>query len=356
MFLPVTGQPLHTRSMTMLVYQHDSGRWLAKGDIIDLRKTGFAPMKTSLQPAGIIHHMKIEMVVNTENLELESLVVEQPVVAIERSERSCGESCRDPAEKLQVLVGETLDDSFAKKLSETFGGPKGCSHVLALFFMMAAAVPRAKAMDDQQKNQVSGKPYLRDVGDVIFQRSLFVDGQRGEKNELVLQLGDYLTLPEAFVGASIERLGCEKSLRLRTTVDPANLNIDHCVIEDRERSWETLSESNWRNREDWAEHFTGVPVMPGLSGRAMAFCADDEDRQLLLDGLLQLAPGFIQVMAALADMWLASVKTGSSDKAVQPLGGMVDSCYIWRSGGPLAPRESHRDHDLKARSEKSSPE
>ena len=83
----------------------------------------------------------------------------------------------------------------------------------------------------------------------------------------------------------------------------------------------------------------------------------------MLDALLQLAPGYIQIMAALADQWLAGVKTDEkaiaagdaqatespSESALKPMGGMPDSCYIWRSGGPLSPDEKVAAHDLKAR-------
>jgi hypothetical protein len=61
----------------------------------------------------------------------------------------------------------------------------------------------------------------------------------------------------------------------------------------------------------------------------------------LLDALLQLAPAHIQVMAAITERWFAAPpgpKAAGAEATAPPapVGGMVDSCYVWRSGGPLA--------------------
>ena len=104
--------------------------------------SGFVPMTHDIQPAGIIHHMTSEMVVDPGTLRIDELVTSQPHIAVEASARTDGECCRDPVPLLQALEGEIIDDAFTKKLSGTFGGPLGCSHLLTLFFTMAAAIPR----------------------------------------------------------------------------------------------------------------------------------------------------------------------------------------------------------------------
>jgi hypothetical protein len=95
--VPVSGHPLHTRSLTMTVHTATQGRWRARGDVIDLRKCSFVPMMLDLQPAGIIHHMTIELVFDPATRRVESLQVSQPHVAIEASQATGGECCRDPA-------------------------------------------------------------------------------------------------------------------------------------------------------------------------------------------------------------------------------------------------------------------
>jgi hypothetical protein len=82
------------------------GRWLARGDVMDLRKNGFVAATYDLQPAGVIHSMSIELDLDPRSLVIEAMRVEQPFIAVEASPETSGECCRDPAPRLQALVGE----------------------------------------------------------------------------------------------------------------------------------------------------------------------------------------------------------------------------------------------------------
>jgi hypothetical protein len=53
--------PLHTRTLNVVVSRESAGLWRARGDVIDLRKTGCVPSVDDVQPAGIIHMMSIEL-------------------------------------------------------------------------------------------------------------------------------------------------------------------------------------------------------------------------------------------------------------------------------------------------------
>jgi hypothetical protein len=85
--------------------------------------------------------------------------------------------------------------------------------------------------------------------------------------------------------------------------------------------------------------------MGGLAKRLFGIFGAPEDR-LLLDASLQLAPGYIQVMAAVMDRWLSQIVRrdpdaelpivgGSRLALTNPIGGTPDSCYMWRSDGPM---------------------
>ena len=60
--------------------------------------------------------------------------------------------------------------------------------------------------------------------------------------------------------------------------------------------------------------------------------------------MLQLAPGHIQVLAAIMDRWYAEAgaasvsgrEGGAELPEIGRIGGMQDSCYMWRKDGPLA--------------------
>ena len=336
MQIPVTGHPLHTRSLTMTLTLDEGGRWRTKGVIVDLRKTGFAPMATSFQPAGLIHHMEIDLQIHPETQVIESLEARQLVVAVEASERSCGESCRDPVANLKALEGESLAAGFAKKLSLAFGGPRGCSHLVALFHFMAGAVLRALELERQQTRAPGVE---RQLGECVFQRSFFLDGfQNANRDvELALQQGDYHTRPEVISESTLKRLAYEQDIRLFARVRASDLVIQEFRAAERERAFETLASAEWRDRPGWVDALVGAPVIPGFAARAMQSCGEAPEKRVLLDALLQMAPGHLQVLAALADQWISrdssDVWADSGDTS-PPFGGMTPSCYVYRPDGP----------------------
>ncbi|GEM_PF-3196644 len=111
----IGGLPLHTRSLTVSLKRSAEDRWLARGDVIDLRKNGFVPTSYDIQPAGVIHSMNLELELDPATLRIEAIRVDQPFVAVEPSEVTGGECCRDPAPRLLDLASECLDDDFAAK-------------------------------------------------------------------------------------------------------------------------------------------------------------------------------------------------------------------------------------------------
>ncbi len=91
--------------------------------------------------------------------------------------------------------------------------------------------------------------------------------------------------------------------------------------------------------------------MPGLSRRVRDLLDARDDRALLRDALLQMAPGHIQVLASITDRWFVRASTegpaGAPDTEagegppVGAIGGMINSCYMWREGSPLISERQH---------------
>ena len=83
---------------------------------------------------------------------------------------------------------------------------------------------------------------------------------------------------------------------------------------------------------------------------AVHYVFDAPEDRLLLDATLQIAPGYIQVMAAVMDRWLSQPKPEAPVDEFAPkttlaevgVGGLPDSCYMWRADGPLASMRSIR--------------
>jgi hypothetical protein len=332
--IPITGHPLHTRSLTVVVTTRPDGRWGARGDVVDLRKCGFVPMTQGIQPAGVIHLMTLDVELDPASRRLEAIASDQPVVAIEPSEETGGECCRDPAHRLQALVGEPLDAGFAKRLAGVFGGPRGCSHLLTLFQLMASALPRALDLEE-----ALAEP--RDAGDRFFRRSAFVEGFEAEDGsiEYAIQLHDFQGRPGP-MQRPVERLGRHDEVRVFARVETPSLAVRELRASRRTRTPATLATAGFEELEDGLGGLVGEPIVPGMARRVFAALGDGPAEALVRDALLQLAPAHIQVMAAVADRWFAMAPSGARPRSkkgpeVAALGGFPDSCYMWRGDGVL---------------------
>ena len=367
MQLPVRGHPLHTRSLTLVVRLLPDGRWHARGDVIDLRKCGFVPMMSDIQPAGIIHHMSIDLDVDPGSGRIDRVEVAQPVVAVEPGPGSGGECCRDPAPRLQALTGEHLDGALARRLSGVFGGPLGCSHLLTLFQLMSSGLQRAL----QLEAKVVEGAAARESGDRLFRRAVFVEGFESEAHadepgsaspaaersiEMAVQLADFHTRPIAARASPSARLAGQWDARVFARADGTARTLTGLRAARRERTFETIPTAAWHDESERLAPLEGKPMVPGLAKRLFAIFDAAGDR-LLLDAGLQLAPGYIQVMAAVMDRWLGQAKQGdrlpdpagpsgrTSMGDVGNIGGMPDSCYMWRSDGPMASQRAVRQRD-----------
>lgn len=337
--LPLQGLPLHTRSMLIELSRREDGALRLWGQVIDLRKASFVPMVDDLHTAGLIHLMTLELGVDPETREVRSLEVDQPRVAIEPAEKTRGQSCRDVQPRLQELVGHAFDATFPGVLQRVFGGPRGCSHLLTLLHLMASAVPPALDIEAGQGARVPGE--------LIFRRSLFVDGHEPEEGRLHLcvQLMDFHSAARGDVAGGVELLALQHEARVLADVGLADLRVLDLAAIERDRSYATLGEAPWRDEGTKVAGLVGRPVMPGF-GKAVREQLDaDRDSRQLVDALVQIAPGFVQCVPAMSDRMfqaLARERTrggpggdGARVPAFLDTGGGVNACYMWREDSPL---------------------
>ncbi len=333
------GLPLHTRSLTVSLSRTEGGGCRARGDVIDLRKNGFVPSSYDIQPAGIIHSMNIELELAAETLEIERVAVDQPFVAVEASAATEGECCRDPAPRLLDFVGDRLDAGFPKRLSAHFGGPLGCSHLLTLFQLMARTVPLAVRLETEREAEEETRPR---AGEPWFRRSVFVDGhlRADDRIDVAVQLADVHSRPVADGEPFTKRLARAHEWKLRATVERKRFEIQNLSAGERERRFETVGSTDWILHDDFVSPLVGAPIIPGLAKRVFGLFEAPADAPPLEDALLQLAPGFIQIVAALMDDYFEQrARSGSGGGAAEPavssLGGNTNSCYMWREGSAI---------------------
>ena len=76
----------------------------------------------------------------------------------------------------------------------------------------------------------------------------------------------------------------------------------------------------------------GTPLMSGVGGKLIRAFAESAQDAPLLDALLNLTPGMHQAMAVMDEGWALTAKAVPT---VMGMGGIPDSCYMWRAGGAL---------------------
>lgn len=326
------GLPIHTRSLVVEAFATPSGAVRFAGAILDQRKVGFVPTGGDLQTAGLIHHMQIELELDPESRRITRLATAQPTVAFEASPASGGDCCRDPAPRLQGLVGEALDDGFPRLLAGAFGGPLGCSHLLTLAQLLGASVPRFLE---------GARLETRAPDERIAKRSLFLDGFEREDGRLdvCIQLSEFRLRPAREVKLPFDRLQQQHEIRIRASLDD-QLTLEHLEGAERVRDRSSL-DADWRSRNTTLAALEGGPALRGLATRILGELGRDPADGPLRDTLLNLAPGVIQCLAAFAHRLIASFTGGGGgSRASLPrelsVGGYPDSCYMWRSDGPMA--------------------
>jgi hypothetical protein len=242
---------------------------------------------------------------------------------------TAGECCRDPAPRLQALVGRPFDARFAGELNGVFGGPLGCSHLLTLFHEMAAALPIALDYVEHEKG-----PWR--ANESIFRRSILLDGFQTDAGQvqLCVQLSDFGNRPESTISTGLERLAWQHEVQASVHVDPSRMQISDAVGTERRRDFESLSSARWSDRGEELGFLVGQPILPGLAGKIFRAFEGRADTGHLLRTCLHLAPGFIQAAAGLSQRHTSSGSRGG-ERSPLHAGGHAGSCYMWRMDGPL---------------------
>jgi len=328
-FAETAGEPLHTRMLTLEVRQAEGARLAVRGEVIDLRKRGLVPVPGSLQLPGVIHRMELEATLQPAERRVEALEVRQPVVAFEASEATGGESCRDPAAALRSLAGARLDGAFLKRLSAAYGGPRGCTHLLTLARLFASGAARALDLE------AALPPGARAPGERAFRRVLALDGFQapGGALHLCVQLSDVQLARRSAAAAAnaLDLLASQAEVRVSASLEIASASLRSLRAEERTRTRSQLESAGYRDRSDELREWLGKPLMGGIGPELVRRFAGEPGSALLLDALLNLAPGYLQCVAAVSDLFLS----GGRATAAAGLGGQPDSCFMWREGGTL---------------------
>lgn len=329
MQIDLRGHPLHSRGLSVTLSQHANGRLDARATLIDLRKRGFVPVGGDLGMPGIVHHMTLTALVDPDGPRLLTLAAEQPSVAFEPSALTGGESCRDPIHRLRELAGAVVDAGFTRQLSLALGGPRGCSHILTLAQVLGAAVAWALG-----PGGVAAVDPRRAAGERVFRRDILIDGsQRADADlDLAVQLTDMTFAAAPAVARPMDRFAAVHEVRVWAPVELATVSFGALSGAERRREAATLAQAGWTDRGAALSGLAGLSLFRGVSAALIARLGESAADRPLLDALLMVAPTFIQCCAALSENWPARALAADS---ILGMGGMPDSCFMWRKDGPL---------------------
>jgi len=328
--LDVHGHPLHSRALSVTLVQRGDGRLDVDGSVLDLRKRGFVPVGGDLQASGVIHDMRLRAVVDPETLRLETVAAEQPTVAFEPSPATGGECCRDPIERVEALAGTILDAGFNRRLTDAIGGPRGCSHILTLGRLLGSTALWAFARDREMHGADPG----RRPGERMFRRDLVVDAYEKPDGTLAfaVQQGDLHLAPASPLAPPLDRLAAYEEVCILAEVDFPTRTVTRLRIAERCRDAAATAEPAWCEHPELAACLTGLSLGPGSSPELLHRLDRSRPRTPVRDALLMLAPTLVQCLAALADRLVAA----GANRSLAGLGGLPDSCYMWRRDGALA--------------------
>jgi hypothetical protein len=328
--LDVRGHPLHTRALAVTLAQGPDARLDARAYVLDVRKRGFVPVAGDLQGSGIIHHMTLAGVVDPATATLERVTAAQPSVAFEPTAVTEGESCRDPIRRIEALAGTALDAGYARRLAAEIGGPRGCSHVLTLGHFLGASV----AWSLERDRELHGSAPVRPLAQRVFRRDLVVDGHERATGriELAAQLTELHFAPSSPLAMPMDRFALEVEIRARVEVGIPSFVLETVDVAERRRGIADLAHAEWRPRTEATSWLAGQRLGPGITAEILRRVGPEPDDRPLTDVLLMLAPTLIQCSAALSDTWPLAAQ---ENPTLVGIGGLPDSCYMWREGGAL---------------------
>jgi hypothetical protein len=146
---PAAREAICTRSIVCRSFRREDGLIDIDGRFIDTRPFEYDNDFRGACAAGSpLHHMQLRLSVDRSRY-IQALASAMPATPYE--------SCAGVNPNFQRVVGLSIGRGFRKALRERLGGVEGCTHVLALLDVMAAAAVQAFASSNYAPRQ-PGQP------------------------------------------------------------------------------------------------------------------------------------------------------------------------------------------------------
>ena len=326
MRIDLDGEPIHTRTLGVLVTSRADGLLEARGALLDLRTRGFLPVGGSMQGMGIIHHMELGWTIDPTGRVVRQWSPAQPTVAFEATAETSHESCRDPIDRVASLGHVSLGRSISATLRDAAGGALGCSHLVTLGLFMDAAV---RAGLDRR-----GAPPSTDAPRPLWRRDLVFDAHESAAGEVsvAVRQGDLDWNERGSDALAPERFALHHELAARLDVElwPGSLRAARGA--ERRRTAGDFTGVAWTDRAAFLKALAGTGLARGAVGEITQRLGDGDHARPWRDALVMLPAALVQCRAAHPDAWHDKVRSTPRHPGLTAL---PDSCYMWRRGGAL---------------------
>ena len=134
---PAPRESICTRSIVCRSFRREDGLIDIEGRFIDTRPFEYeSDFRGPCAAGSALHHMQLRLSVDRSR-HIQALASAMPATPYE--------GCAEVNPNFQRVVGLSIGRGFRKALRERLGGVEGCTHVLALLDVMAAAAVQAFA-------------------------------------------------------------------------------------------------------------------------------------------------------------------------------------------------------------------
>lgn len=318
--------PLHTRMLSLRLRWGAADTVVAESRIFDLRKRGIVPLGGKLQGPGVVHDMAVRLELTYPSLQIRQIEPSMSAYPFAPGPATAGEGCPDRLPDVQRLAGACLREEYGPRLIGDIGGPRGCFHIFTLLRLLGPAI--VWAVDGERARRPEGSG--RAPGNPLFARSIIVDGLKGEGLQLVLRgmLSDIHYPPRADtlpLEAELEH-AFEATADIETEMPGMAIEASSARVRrsgpgvDAVGTWEAVER---------AGGLVGGALLKGYTAQVQACFAATTGLDPLLHLLYMLAPTLLQCMPSLLEELDVRPRRAESPHAA------VDSCHMWRAGGPL---------------------
>jgi hypothetical protein len=329
---------LHERTVAIDARPTSGDRLEVRAELCDVRKVDMGETLGRRRPAGVVHHMILEAVLD-EELVVRSIDARMETIPFEPSERTGGEGCRHILPNYQHLLGMRIDAGYAAHVNEMVGGPLGCFHILSMAQCLPLVVRAAsgRLCGGARLAPSSGRSTVRDscsqwtADSAHWNEVREVPGagfrELHRRIRIVASVDDRKRLGMA--AELTDRLEETPELRAALTLW---LEAPRFAILEAHAGLTGTPFAGCPAALGGVPRLEGLAIAKGFTGAALERIAGPAGCAHLAALVIAVTPVVPQASGAMAVFLRQSPQERLGNRAGGP---QVDSCHMWRADGPL---------------------